>query len=50
MTGLAGIGYGLLRLAAPERTPCVLRLAPPPVVSRRALNRGLPSAIGPSNA
>jgi lantibiotic modifying enzyme len=26
MTGLAGIGYGLLRLAAPERTPSVLTL------------------------
>ncbi len=29
MTGLAGIGYGLLRLAAPERVPPVLVLAPP---------------------
>lgn len=29
MTGLAGIGYGLLRLAAPERVPSVLLLAPP---------------------
>jgi type 2 lantibiotic biosynthesis protein LanM len=29
MTGLAGIGYGLLRLAAPERVPSVLTLAPP---------------------
>lgn len=29
MLGLAGIGYGLLRLAAPERVPSVLRLAPP---------------------
>lgn len=36
MTGLAGIGYGLLRLAAPERVPCVLRLAPPPVAAWRA--------------
>src|SRR6185312_2895237 len=27
MTGLAGIGYGLLRLAAPERVPSVLLLA-----------------------
>lgn len=31
MTGLAGIGYGLLRLAAPERIPSVLALAPPAV-------------------
>jgi type 2 lantibiotic biosynthesis protein LanM len=30
MTGLAGIGYGLLRLAAPARVPAVLVLAPPP--------------------
>jgi len=30
MTGLAGIGYGLLRLADPARVPSVLTLAPPP--------------------
>jgi type 2 lantibiotic biosynthesis protein LanM len=29
MTGIAGIGYGLLRLAAPLRVPSVLALAPP---------------------
>jgi type 2 lantibiotic biosynthesis protein LanM len=29
MTGLAGIGYGLLRLAAPTKVPAVLVLAPP---------------------
>jgi type 2 lantibiotic biosynthesis protein LanM len=29
MTGLAGIGYGLLRLAEPARVPSVLLLAPP---------------------
>ncbi|MBV9789414.1 MAG: type 2 lantipeptide synthetase LanM, partial [Chloroflexi bacterium] len=29
MTGLSGIGYGLLRLAAPEQVPSVLLLAPP---------------------
>jgi type 2 lantibiotic biosynthesis protein LanM len=29
MTGLAGIGYGLLRLAAPGRVPSVLTLEPP---------------------
>jgi lantibiotic modifying enzyme len=29
MTGLAGIGYGLLRLAEPARVPSVLVLAPP---------------------
>lgn len=30
MVGLAGIAYGLARLAAPERLPSVLGLAPPP--------------------
>ena len=30
MTGLAGIGYQLLRLAEPARVPSVLTLAPPP--------------------
>jgi type 2 lantibiotic biosynthesis protein LanM len=29
MSGLAGIGYGLLRLAVPARVPAVLVLAPP---------------------
>lgn len=29
MTGLAGIGYGLLRLADPERVPSILLLEPP---------------------
>lgn len=29
MTGLAGIGHGLLRLAAPEEVPSVLTLEPP---------------------
>ncbi|MEO1085392.1 MAG: type 2 lanthipeptide synthetase LanM, partial [Acidobacteriota bacterium] len=32
MTGLAGIGYQLLRLACPERLPSVLSLAAPPVL------------------
>ena len=30
MNGLAGICYGLLRLAVPDRVPSVLSLAPPP--------------------
>jgi lantibiotic modifying enzyme len=30
MTGLAGIGYELLRVAEPARVPSVLALAPPP--------------------
>jgi lantibiotic modifying enzyme len=29
MTGLSGIGYGLLRLARPELVPSVLALAAP---------------------
>jgi lantibiotic modifying enzyme len=29
MTGLAGIGYELLRLAEPDKVPSVLTLAPP---------------------
>jgi type 2 lantibiotic biosynthesis protein LanM len=33
MTGLAGIGYQLLRLAEPERVPSVLLLAPPVTTS-----------------
>ncbi|MEO0966854.1 MAG: type 2 lanthipeptide synthetase LanM family protein [Cyanobacteria bacterium J06639_18] len=32
MTGLAGIGYQLLRLANPNRIPSILMLAPPPSV------------------
>jgi lantibiotic modifying enzyme len=31
MTGLAGIGYGLLRFADPARIPSVLSLEPPVV-------------------
>lgn len=31
MVGLAGIGQGLLRLAAPDRVPSVLTLGPPPI-------------------
>jgi lantibiotic modifying enzyme len=31
MTGLAGIGYGLLRVAEPERVPSLLALEPPRV-------------------
>jgi lantibiotic modifying enzyme len=34
MSGLAGIGYGLLRLAEPTRVPSVLTLAPPPTQSQ----------------
>ncbi len=30
MAGLAGLGYGLLRLAEPDRVPSVLLLEPPP--------------------
>lgn len=45
MTGLAGIGYQLLRLAKPARVPSVLSLAPP-VLSRRAAGRRLFHATG----
>jgi len=31
MTGLAGIGYGLLRIAVPEGVPSLLALEPPRV-------------------
>jgi len=34
MTGLAGIGYGLLRLADPERVPSILLLEPPRTETR----------------
>lgn len=36
MSGLAGIGYGLLRLAEPARVPSVLLLAPPIATSSTA--------------
>jgi type 2 lantibiotic biosynthesis protein LanM len=36
MTGLAGIGYQLLRLAAPAHVPAVLMLAPPPAAGTSA--------------
>lgn len=39
MTGLAGIGYGLLRLAAPSQVPSVLLLAPPRLGSNRTVRR-----------
>src|SRR5262249_12731899 len=35
MTGIAGIGYALLRLAEPEGVPSVLTLAPPNPVRPR---------------
>ncbi|MCI0748187.1 MAG: type 2 lantipeptide synthetase LanM family protein [Verrucomicrobia subdivision 3 bacterium] len=35
MTGLAGIGYGLLRLADPKRVPSVLMLEPPRIAKER---------------
>jgi type 2 lantibiotic biosynthesis protein LanM len=39
MTGLAGIGYELLRLAEPEKVPSVLLLAPPLSESERVPER-----------
>jgi type 2 lantibiotic biosynthesis protein LanM len=35
LVGLAGIGYGLLRLADPARIPSILTLAPPTICSNR---------------
>ncbi|MEQ9671508.1 type 2 lanthipeptide synthetase LanM family protein [Coleofasciculus sp. G2-EDA-02] len=43
MTGLAGIGYGLLRLAAPDRVPSVLVLEPPKL--NRAVQKSTDYAI-----
>jgi hypothetical protein len=37
MMGLAGIGYGLLRLGAPDRVPSVLTLEAPRMPSRRTV-------------
>jgi type 2 lantibiotic biosynthesis protein LanM len=47
MTGLAGIGYGLLRLAEPERVPSVLMLAAPPkeVVSQITIEDRLTESL-----
>lgn len=41
MIGLAGIGYGLLRLAALDRVPSVLALEPP---GRKSRNGAAPPA------
>jgi type 2 lantibiotic biosynthesis protein LanM len=35
MTGLAGMGYGLLRLACPEQAPSLLLAEPPPTATAR---------------
>ncbi|TCC53572.1 type 2 lantipeptide synthetase LanM [Kribbella capetownensis] len=45
LTGLAGIGYGLLRLAFSERVPSVLLLEPS-TGSKRPSQRGRPTATG----
>lgn len=42
MTGVAGIGYGLLRLASPALVPPVLLLAAPPSPRTRARGRQFP--------
>jgi lantibiotic modifying enzyme len=41
LLGLAGTGYGLLRMAAPDRVPSVLTLDPWP-----SLGKGVPDAAG----
>lgn len=45
MTGLAGIGYGLLRLAEPEFVPSILTLAPPPNTNAPKHDDFLPSSF-----
>jgi type 2 lantibiotic biosynthesis protein LanM len=45
MTGLAGIGYELLRLAEPDRVPTVLGLAPPPGVEITATRPSKAAAL-----
>jgi lantibiotic modifying enzyme len=42
MTGLAGIGYGLLRLAEPKLVPSVLVLEPPKIDIRELLKHTTP--------
>ena len=37
MTGLAGIGYGLLRLADPQHVPSVLTLEPPALPAEKSI-------------
>lgn len=44
MTGLAGIGYGLLRLAEPELVPSVLTLETPPGAARETIPKCAPQA------
>jgi type 2 lantibiotic biosynthesis protein LanM len=44
MTGLAGIGYELLRLAEPKRVPSVLALAPPIIASEKSTRSVLAAA------
>ncbi len=39
MTGLAGIGYGLMRLAAPDIVPSVLAMQPPNLSTSEVLTR-----------
>ncbi|PSB45905.1 type 2 lanthipeptide synthetase LanM family protein [Chamaesiphon polymorphus] len=46
MTGLAGIGYGLLRLAAPDRVPSVLVMAPPVTRPQTAKTESIASIFG----
>ncbi len=40
MVGVAGIGYGLLRVARPMQVPPVLALAAPPEISQNGLTSG----------
>jgi type 2 lantibiotic biosynthesis protein LanM len=53
MTGLAGIGYGLLRIAAPDRVPSVLALELPGggrAVTRRLISGAMTSTSLPARS
>ena len=47
MTGIAGIGYQLLRLAEPGRVPSVLTLAPPIAAGMRPEGLAAASVAAP---
>jgi len=46
MTGLAGIGYGLLRAAAPEHVPSILVLEPPRAIATSPFVEDRRDAVG----
>jgi len=48
MTGISGIGYGLLRLAEPEMVPSVLALSPPVAGGRSLSKQNRTTAAAPT--